>query len=303
MQVAGNPADLWLHGDERRLGIGFTELRIEPLDGLTLELGTGATTVDFKKSSWPGVISSARGLSIPEPWGGTWSSSDAVTLGFSEPLPEKFTVHLIARAFGPNVGKEFVAHVGDSAIRFKLAASPEERALEFSNPKGSKIIKVDVPSPCSPKEVDYFNDRFSDIFGMARALGIIAPFYVQAVVRVIAAALTLAFCWLGLKRRGNEHGSIMFLAFNACYLLLFNPRTENCSYVVAGLPMAVFAARALLWDHRRAIAWLLIALILAMSASYEITRGSNLWLCPGVCLVFLMYVILLLRVNIQAPSK
>ena len=144
--------------------------------------------------------------------------------------------------------------------------------------------------------------HFSDIFGMARPLGITAPFAVQAVVRMIAAALTLAFCWLGLKRRGNEHGSLMFFTFNACYLLLFNPRTENMTYVVAGLPMAVFAARALLWDQRRAIAWLLIVLILVMSASYEITRGNNNWVCPGVCLVFLMYVIFLLLVNIQAPS-
>ena len=45
---------------------------------------------------------------------------------------------------------------------------------------------------------------FSDIFGMARALGITAPFAVQAVVRMIAAALTLAVCLLALKRRGNE---------------------------------------------------------------------------------------------------
>jgi len=75
-----------------------------------------------------------------------------VTLEFSKLLPEKFTLHLYASAFGPNVGKEFVAYVGDSAIRFTLAASLEERVLEFSNPKRSKIIKIDVPSPCSPKE-------------------------------------------------------------------------------------------------------------------------------------------------------
>lgn len=144
---------------------------------------------------------------------------------------------------------------------------------------------------------------FSDIFGTARELGIAAPFAVQAVVCMIAAALTLAACRLALKRRGNEQGSLMFLAFNAFYLLLFNPRTENCTYVVAGLPMAVFAARALLWYHQRAIAWLLIVLMPVMGASYEITRGSNQWICPGVCLVFLMYVIFLLLENTQAPQK
>ncbi len=138
---------------------------------------------------------------------------------------------------------------------------------------------------------------------MARELGIAAPFAVQAVVRMIAAALTLAACRLALKRRGYEQGSLMFLAFNAFYLLLFNPRTENCTYVVAGLPMAVFAARALLWYHQRAIAGLLIVLMPVMGASYEITRGSNQWICPGVCLVFLMYVIFLLLENTQAPQK
>ncbi len=141
---------------------------------------------------------------------------------------------------------------------------------------------------------------FSDIFGMAWDLGITVPFAVQTVVRMIAAALTLAACWLALKRRGNEQGSLIFLAFNAFYLMLFNPRTENCTYVVAGLPMAVFAARALLWYHQRAIAWLLIALMPVMGASYEITRGSNHWICPGVCLVFLMYVIYLLSEKTQA---
>jgi phosphoglycerol transferase len=84
-----------------------------------------------------------------------------VTLEFSEPLPERFAVHLVAHAFGPNVGKEFVAHVGDSAVRFTLAASPEERVLEFSNPKRSKIIKINVPSPCSPKELGLSTDERS----------------------------------------------------------------------------------------------------------------------------------------------
>ena len=129
---------------------GFKELRI----------------VDFKKSAWPGIVSSAQGLSFSESWG-TWSSSGVVTLEFAKHLPEKFTVHLVAQGFGPNVGKEFVAHVGDSAVRFTLAASLGERVLEFSNPKGSKIIKIDVPSPCSPKELGLSADERTLGIGLA----------------------------------------------------------------------------------------------------------------------------------------
>jgi phosphoglycerol transferase len=127
------------------------------MNDFTLARPTCTTTVDFKKSSWPGVISSARGLSFAET-SGTLSSGDVVTLEFSKPLPEKFALYLVARAFGPNVGKEFVAHVGDSAIRFTLAASLEETVLEFNNPEKSKIIKIDVPSPCSPKELGLSHD-------------------------------------------------------------------------------------------------------------------------------------------------
>ncbi len=126
-------------------------------DGFTLARAFHTVTVDFKRSSWPSVISRTEGLSFAEPWG-TWSLGDAVTLDFFNPLPEKFTLHLVASAYGPNVGKEFVAHVGDSAIRFTLAASPENRVLEFSNPKRSQIIKIDVPSPCSPTELGLRRD-------------------------------------------------------------------------------------------------------------------------------------------------
>ncbi|MGI0016891.1 MAG: hypothetical protein ACREBU_26010, partial [Nitrososphaera sp.] len=53
-----------------------------PMNGFTLARITGSNTVDFKKSSWPGVIAKARGLSSAEAWG-TWSSGDVVTLEFS----------------------------------------------------------------------------------------------------------------------------------------------------------------------------------------------------------------------------
>lgn len=128
-----------------------------PMNGFTLARATGTDTIDFKRSVWPGVILNARGLYSAEPWG-TWSSSDIVAFEFSMPLPEKFKVHLIAHAYGPNVGKEFVAHVGDSSVSFTLGAVNEEKVLEFDNPKRSKIISVNVPSPISPKELGLGED-------------------------------------------------------------------------------------------------------------------------------------------------
>ena len=129
-----------------------------PMNGFVLARTTETNTIDFKKSSWPCIISKAQGLSSAEPWG-TWSSSNVVTFEFSMPLPEHFKVHLMAGAFGTNIGGEFVAHMGDSVIRFTLGASPEEKVLEFSNLKRSRTIRIDVPSPISPKELGMSADE------------------------------------------------------------------------------------------------------------------------------------------------
>ena len=129
-----------------------------PMNGFTLARASGPDNIDFKQAAWPGVISSARGLSSAEPWG-TWSASDVVTFQFSTPLPQRFKVHLAAHAFGPNVGKEFVAHVGDSDVRFTLGADAEARVLEFDNPKKSKTLSIDVPLPVSPKELGLSSDQ------------------------------------------------------------------------------------------------------------------------------------------------
>jgi phosphoglycerol transferase len=143
-------------GDHLPLKNTLVEL---PMNGFTLaRLRRTSAVIDFKHSTWPGIIAKARGLSYAEPWG-TWSSGAVVTLQWVEPLPEKFAVRLVAQAFGPNVGKEFVAHVGDKAIRFTLGASAEARVLEFSNPKGCGTIEIDVPSPVSQKELGLGGDE------------------------------------------------------------------------------------------------------------------------------------------------
>ena len=44
------------------------------------------------------------------------------------------------------------------AVKFTLSASPEERVLEFNNPKRSRTIKIAVPSPTSPKKLGLGGD-------------------------------------------------------------------------------------------------------------------------------------------------
>ena len=145
----------------------------------------------------------------------------------------------------------------------------------------------------NPGEVE----PYSDIYGIIRSLGVRVPFTLQTVMRASAALLTLAVSWLGLRRWGHEWGTLLLLSFSACYILLFNPRTENNTYVLLAIPMALFATRAFLVERWFLVGSILTALTICMSASYEITRGHNFWLSPASCLVFLAYVISLLIIN------
>ena len=131
--------------------------------------------------------------------------------------------------------------------------------------------------------------RYSDLFGIVQSLGIDTPYAVQTTIRALAAVLTLGLCLLGVRPRRDVRGAVLLLAMASCYLMLFNPRTENNSYVLLGSSLAVFAAWAFLVDRRRAVGYALAAIVVGISASYEITRGSNYWLSPSLCLIFAGY--------------
>lgn len=146
------------------------------------------------------------------------------------------------------------------------------------------------------------NEPYSDLFGITRSLGLHVPVPWQTVLRGAAALLTLAMCWVGLRRWGHQAGSLLLLTYTAGYILLFNPRTENNTYVLLAIPLGFFAAHAFLVARRLPLGALLAALTVFMSASYELTRGHNYWLNPVSCLLFLACVTFLMSRKPATPG-
>lgn len=127
------------------------------MPGFSLVRAEEQHIIDFKQSTWPGVIR-MRGFSSAEAWG-TWSSAPEVTIEFSRPLPEKFSISLTGHAFGPNIDKEFVARVGDNSIAFTLSSGDSEKVLNFDNPGRSNVIRIVIPSATSPIQLGIGDDR------------------------------------------------------------------------------------------------------------------------------------------------
>ena len=116
-------------------------------------------TVDFRRSSWPGVLSSVGGLSFKEPWG-TWSDGKMVRLDFVHPLPKRFRLTLKAHPFSAMQGHPVGVTVGDSRETFTLNTSEDTLiTLEFLNPTVSRSIKLEIQESRSPESLGISADQ------------------------------------------------------------------------------------------------------------------------------------------------
>ena len=83
-------------------------------------------TICFDRPVSADIIKHVVGLSNSEEWG-SWSLSDVVILDFCNPLPESFELRLDAFAFGPNIGRTFIAHLFE-------VQSTERREIGYNLP-------------------------------------------------------------------------------------------------------------------------------------------------------------------------
>ncbi len=129
-----------------------------PMNGFSLVRISRDSKIDFSSRNFGGLISRVDGLSTPEAWG-AWSLGEVVRLEFNFPLPKRFSLHISASAFGPNVGKEFVVKVGAERESFVLGARRSEVVLGFDNHGGESALEILVPNPVSPASLGVGKDQ------------------------------------------------------------------------------------------------------------------------------------------------
>jgi phosphoglycerol transferase len=126
---------------------------------MTLFGGHGRLNLDFKKADWPGVVWEHEGLfNPPESWG-AWSIGENVMLHFKKPLPRKFELLITARAFGPNIGQDFLVGVGPNLTPIRLGAQFSTIKVVIDNPQRLSRLKILVPIPSSPKSLGQGSDE------------------------------------------------------------------------------------------------------------------------------------------------
>jgi hypothetical protein len=138
--------------------------------------------------------------------------------------------------------------------------------------------------------------RYSDLFALLGKAGLIVAEPVKLALRVLFAGVYLALGLVALRRLPRRCTAWMAGALAADYLMLFNPRTETCSYVMLGPWVASLAVLAALRHRPRwVVATLgLGALGLACDAfpklgNFSVHDLTDRWFKPLLALLFLPF--------------
>jgi len=143
--------------------------------------------------------------------------------------------------------------------------------------------------------------RFADLNGMLRTLGWELPPAVSVAVRVLAGLVT-AFVWWRAREMEEPSRALWFYVLATVYLMLFNPMTETNSYVVVVPALALWAERILSQPAARALGWVLVGIVVAMSVLSPTRFGFKLFWYPAMTLAFFVGVSVFLSLD-KAKSK
>lgn len=133
-------------------------------------------------------------------------------------------------------------------------------------------------------------ESWADITGLFDRIGLSASLAVLTVLRLVTAALTLWVGYLAVRRQDRAVAALDLFALAVCYLMLMNPRTEENTYIMLGVLLALFAVMMLARRPEGWQGWLVVFFCAALGChNYGnwIFRPTILWLKPLVCLAFL----------------
>ena len=132
------------------------------------------------------------------------------------------------------------------------------------------------------------SEKWAQFFGMLEVARIDLPGPIRTGIRLAAALGTLLACWRAARVLAPQRAAYYLFAFSACYLMLFNSRTEGNTYAMVGPVYGVLLAEALFRrKDQRAASWMIAAVSLSV-LNYELAilispRPDAIWISPLVC--------------------
>jgi len=209
-----------------------------------------------------------------------WRAAALMTLALAV-KPLAIVMLLIAAVFWPRVALRLPVTCGLALLVPFLLKSPEY------------VISQYIDCATMLRDAAHLGAQkpWAQLFGMLQVAEIEFSESFQTKARVVAALLTLAAAWHTRRRLAEARALLYLYALATCYLMLFNPRTENNSYAMLAPAIGWCCAEAVLLERRwrPALAFVLIAI--GTIGSHEFGRqllpsSRAIWLAPLMALWF-----------------
>lgn len=115
--------------------------------------------------------------------------------------------------------------------------------------------------------------QWSQVFGMLRQMGWVdTPPLIATLARMVMAFFTFCMCWKIKNRYSIEQALFWIYSFCCCYLLLFNPRTENNDYILLAPTLAYF-----ILGYIRSKNYPMLTLFLVLTLMMLFSFNLSLW--------------------------
>lgn len=149
--------------------------------------------------------------------------------------------------------------------------------------------------------------HWAQLYGMLKVMGLDLPSPIQQAGRLIAAVATLAICGIAVRRLTADRSAFYLYALSACYLMLFNSRTEGSTYAMVGPVYGILLADA--WLARRdrtasiGLGLAIVATVLNFDLALLVVRRPNeIWLAPLICVIITVVLIRRLLSEIRSAA-
>jgi Glycosyltransferase family 87 len=135
--------------------------------------------------------------------------------------------------------------------------------------------------------------RFADINGLLRTIGVGLSGNESLILRLLAALITALACVLFAGKRKEPDRSLLLYGIAATYLMLFNPMTEQNSYVIAAPIVSFYAVYYLKIKGNSLLGAGLAAMSISIGVLPEILRkvdgNFGLWWDPLMMILLILF--------------
>ena len=209
-----------------------------------------------------------------------WRAATLLTLALAV-KPLAIVILLLAAVFWPRIALRLPVTCGLALLVPFLLKSPDYVIGQYAD---CATMLRDAARLGAQKP-------WAQLFGMLQVAQIEFSESFQTKARVVAALLTLVAAWHTRRRLAEGRALLYFYALATCYLMLFNPRTENNSYAMLAPAIGWCCAEAVLLERRWRPALAFVVIAIGTIGSHEFGRqllpsSRAIWLAPLMALWF-----------------